>query len=69
MDEDERAALISRMFALLTMKFEDGAEAAARGQGRHEADQLQEIAGRILALAEEAVTVTLATIALLAIAR
>ena len=69
MDEEEADALISRMFALLTMKFEDGAEKAARGQKRRDADTLHEMANDVLTLAEEATTVAMATAALLARAR
>lgn len=64
MDEQERAELISRMFALITMKCEDGA-AAATCQGRWNAERHQDLASQLLVLSEESVTVAAALLALL----
>lgn len=65
MDDDERAELISRMFALITMKCEDAAAIAATGQGKRKSQQHRELAGQLLALSEECATVAAATISLL----
>lgn len=67
MDDDERAELISRLFALLTSRFEDSAQLAIDGQCRgREASELQSAANSIWSLSEESLTIAMATAALLA---
>lgn len=41
MDHEERAELVSRLFALMTSKLEDGAGEAADGQGKGQDDAEQ----------------------------
>lgn len=54
MDENERAELVSRMFALLTMKFENGAAEAVKGQGRgKDAQTIEQLANQLQAIGEE----------------
>ena len=64
MDDDARAALISRLFGVLTAKFEDGAEVAGRAQRVRHSHETAEAAHRLIDLAEEATTVAQATLAL-----
>lgn len=65
MDDNGRAQLISRMFALITMKCEDGAAIAATGQGKQNSQQHKDLAGQLLALSEECATLAAATVELL----
>lgn len=54
MDETNYAELISRLFALLTMKFEDGAAEAVKGQGRGKDPQtIEQLASHIQSIGEE----------------
>ena len=66
MDDDEKAELISRLFALLTSRFEDGAQIALERQGTgHDTDDLRSSANRIWGISEEILTIAMATSALL----
>lgn len=68
MDENERAELISRMFALLTMKFENGAAEAVKGQGRgKDAQTIEQLANQLQAIGEEIAIVAGAARALMEI--
>lgn len=54
MDDTPQAELTSRLFALLTMKFEDGAAEAVKGQGRGKDPQtIEQLANHIQSLGEE----------------
>lgn len=54
MDDTGHAELTSRLFALLTMKFEDGAAEAIKGQGRGKDSQATDcLANRLQSLGEE----------------
>lgn len=54
------------MFALLTSRFEDGAQIALEGQGRgRDAETLGSSINQICGLSEEIVTIAMATAALL----
>jgi hypothetical protein len=65
-DQEERADLIARMFALLTAKLEDAAGIAADCQARRPAEELCEGADKLVTLSEEATVLALAARALLA---
>jgi hypothetical protein len=68
MDEEqqrERADLLSRLFALITMKLEDAGGIAADCQGRRPTEALREGAERLEVLLVEASTVRAAAAALL----
>lgn len=68
MDEEqqrERADLISRLFALTTMKMEDAAGIAADCQGRRSIEELREAAGKLDALISEAAAVLAGIVSLL----
>jgi hypothetical protein len=62
--QKERADLISRMFALLTAKFEDAAGFAADCQGPHSAEHLVNRVVALESLIEEALTLFSAAAAL-----
>jgi len=62
--EAERVALVSRLFALLTAKFEDGAGIAADCQGRRPPSELLERARDLISLSDEITTLTAAALAL-----
>lgn len=62
---EERAALISRMFALLTARFEDAAEIAAGCQARLDRAELLEGANKLLDSCQECVTVAAAILEIL----
>ena len=65
MDDKDHQQLISRLFALLTMKFEDGAADAVNGQGHCKDPQaIQKLADSLQALAEEITIITEAITAL-----
>lgn len=54
MDDAAHAELISRLFALLTMKFEDGAAEAVKGQGRGKDRQtIEQLANHAQSIGEE----------------
>ena len=53
----ERAGLVSRLFALITMKLEDAAGIAADCQGQLPLEELRESAEKLDALISEAATV------------
>lgn len=54
MDDAPQAELVSRLFALLTMKFEDGAAEAIKGQGRGKDRQtIEQLANHIQSIGEE----------------
>jgi hypothetical protein len=55
--DEERARLVSRMFAQLTARLEDGAAIAADGQGPHETKALQRLANELIDIAQDALTV------------
>lgn len=55
-DEQHRREVVGRLFALLTAKFEDGAEIALRGQDLASADKA-EIASSILEAGQEIVMI------------
>jgi hypothetical protein len=63
--QEERADLISRMFALITAKLEDAATIAVECQGRRANEELCNNAMKIQDLCAEATTVTEAVTALL----
>ena len=68
MDQDEldrRAELISRMFALITGKLEDGATIAAESQGRVPLDELRGNAEKLQDLLAECIVVVDGAAALL----
>lgn len=67
-DHEDRAELISRMFALLTAKLEDAATIAAECQGRLPPQQLRERAGTLEDLVGETATLSAAVAALIAYA-
>lgn len=63
--DDERADLISRLLALLTAKFEDGAAEASKGQGRgKEPDVIAQIASQVQSMGEEIAIIAEAAMAL-----
>lgn len=60
MDQEEaaeRAELISRMFALVTAKLEDGATIAAESQRRLPTEELRASAAKLRGLAHEIMTI------------
>lgn len=58
MDETEHAQLISKLFALITMKCEDGVSEAIKGQGREtQPDKLEDLANRLQQVGEEIVVI------------
>ena len=68
MDEEqqqERADLISRVFALITGKLEDAATLAVECQGRRRKEELRNDAMKLQDLCTEAKTITEAVTALL----
>lgn len=70
MDEEQqrqRADLISRLFALITMKLEDAAGIAADCQGRRTIDELHAPAKKLDLLISDVATVLAGTAALLEI--
>lgn len=64
-DPDERADLISRLFALLTARLEDAAAIAAECQGRGSREDHGHRAHQLASLIDEAATVNQAILALL----
>jgi hypothetical protein len=64
-DQDKRAELLSRMFALLTAKCEDAATIAVECQARLTADLLREGAAELEDVLGEAATLAAAVSALL----
>lgn len=64
-DPENRAELISRMFALLTAKLEDAATIAAECQSRLPPEKLRAEAAKVQDLVSETATVTAAVSALL----
>lgn len=64
-DQKQRAELISRLFALLTAKLEDGSAIAANCQARLTAGQLRDGAAELGELVGEAGTLAAAVSALL----
>ena len=56
-EQEERAELISRMFALLTAKLEDAATLAAESQSRRASAELIENASALRELVREALIV------------
>lgn len=55
--QDERAGLVSRLFAQLTSRFEDAAELAADCQGARTAQELKKGAERLREIGQDAATV------------
>lgn len=54
MDDTGHAQLISKLFALITMKCEDGAAQAILGQGREKGPQiLEDLANQLQQMGEE----------------
>lgn len=54
MDDAPHAELVSKLFALLTMKLEDGAAEAVKGQGRGKDPQtIEQLANQLQSLGEE----------------
>lgn len=69
MDEEqlrERANLISRLFALITIKLEDAAEIAADCKGRRSIDELRPDAEKLAVLTTEVGMIVAGTAALIA---
>lgn len=65
MDDTGHAQLISKLFALITMKCEDGAAEAIKGQGRDRDTQvLEDFANRLQSIGEEIVVIAQAARAL-----
>lgn len=64
-DQEQRAELVSRLFALLTAKLEDGAAIAGNCQARLTAAQLRDGAAELGELVSEAGTLAAAVSALL----
>ena len=64
-DQENRAELISRMFALLTAKLEDAATIAAQCQARLPPEQLRDTAAELEHLVSQTATVAAAVSALL----
>ena len=62
---DERADLISRLFALLTARLEDAAAMAAECQGRGSREEHPQRAQQLGSLIDEAATVNQAIVALI----
>ena len=62
---DERADLISRLFALLTARLEDAATIAAEGQGRGSREEQHQGAQQLASQIDEAATVNQAILALI----
>ena len=62
---DERANLISRLFALLTARLEDAAAMAAESQGPGTREDHEHRALQLAGLIDETATVNQATLALL----
>ena len=67
--EDERAELVSRLFALLTSRLEDGATIAADCQGARPAQELDQGAERLRDIAQDAATIAEAIVELVGISR
>jgi hypothetical protein len=64
-NDDARAELISRLFAMLTARFEDAAALAAEGQGKHSDDRLGEIAMLLVGVSDDVMTLARAVGAVL----
>lgn len=64
-EQERRAELISRMFALITAKLEDAATIAVDCQGRVPTEELRDSTGELKDLATECATVVEAADALL----
>lgn len=64
-DPEERADLISRLFALLTARLEDAAARAAESQGPGSREDHRHRAQQIASLLDDAATVNQAILALL----
>lgn len=66
MDDTGHAKLISKLFALITMKCEDGAGHAILGQGREtDPGKLEDLANQLQSLGEEVMIVAEAACALI----
>ena len=66
MDDDDRQELVRRLFALLTMKFEDAAATAADGQGPRQDQSVQrDLASRLIGIGSEVAVLAEAIIAIL----
>ena len=55
-NDDGRADLVSRLFAMLTARFEDAAALAAEGQGKRSDDRLGEIARELVEVSDDVMT-------------
>lgn len=65
MDDTAHAQLISKLFALITMKCEDGAAQAIIGQGREtDSHNLEDLASHLQSVGEEIAVISEATRAL-----
>lgn len=67
--QDERADLVSRLFAQLTSRFEDAAAIAAECQGARPGEELTEGAERLRDIAQDAATVAEAIVELIGLPR
>lgn len=67
--EERRADLVSRLFAQLTSRFEDGATIAAECQGARAAELLLEGAERLREIGQDASTVAEAIVELVGMSR
>lgn len=65
-EQEARADLVSRLFALITMKLEDAAGIATEGQGRHPITELQPMTQQLETLLAETSTITAGLVAVLA---
>ena len=66
MDNDDRQDLVRKLFALLTMKFEDDAAMAADGQGPRQDQSVQrDLASRLIGIASEVAVLAEAITAIL----
>ncbi|WP_219895042.1 hypothetical protein [Aquisediminimonas profunda] len=62
MDDTGHVQLISRLFALITMKCEDGAAHAILGQGREtDPNRLEDLANQLQSVGEEMMVIAEAT--------
>lgn len=67
--EEERAELVSRLFALLTSRLENGATIAADCQGARPAEELANGAERLRDIAQEGLMVAEAIVELVGMSR
>jgi acyl-CoA reductase-like NAD-dependent aldehyde dehydrogenase len=67
--QDERADLVSRLFAQLTSRFEDAATIAAECQGAPPSDELSQGAERLREMGQDAATIAEVIVDLIALSR